>query len=218
MSSDKTKNSNRPFTHGLSRLLALAGALTLLLTACAIPLPQDNFRSLNPLSTSEKEALVGLYHSAGGPDWRNNARWLSDEHIETWHGVRYYRDERPIFSPIGDSSGTRTVEFVHTLDLKGNGLTGEISPQLHGLDQLRTLDLQGNRLTGEIPSELGRMDHLSHLYLSGNQLTGEIPSKLGDMDGLYHLRLANNRLTGKYPPNWAISVPGLEVCPSAATN
>ena len=196
MSSDKTKNSNRPSIHGLARLAALAGALTLLLTACS---PGRFISEVNPLSTSEREALVALHDATGGAEWKNNARWLSDLHIGTWHGVQYYDQVRETTDPISGGTSRRTVEFVHTLDLKGNGLTGEISPKLHGLDNLRRLDLRGNRLTGEIPSELGRMDDLSHLYLGGNQLTGEIPSELGGMDGLYYLSLANNQLTGEIP-------------------
>ena len=198
LSSDKTKNSNRLPTHGLARLAALAGALTLLLAACAVPIPQDAFGRVNPLSTSEREALVALYNATGGAEWKRNAKWLSNEHIASWSGVRYYHQIRESGGAFGTSS--QTVEFVRELHLPGNGLTGEIPPKLHGLKDLRHLDLRGNRLTGEIPSELGRMDHLSHLFLSGNQLTGEIPSKLGDMDGLYYLNLANNRLTGEIPP------------------
>ena len=198
MSSDKTKNTNRLPTHGPARLAALAGALTLLLAACAVPIPQDAFGRVNPLSTSEREALVALYDATGGAEWKRNAKWRSDEHIASWSGVRYYHQIREAGSAQGVSR--RTVEFVDELHLPGNDLTGEIPPKLHGLKDLRVLDLRGNRLTGEIPSELGKMDNLSHLFLSGNQLTGEIPSKLGDMDGLYELYLANNRLTGEIPP------------------
>ena len=198
LSNGKTKNSNCLPTHGPAYLAALAGALTLLLAACAVPIPQDTFGRVNPLSTSEREALVALYNATGGAEWKRNAKWLSNEHIASWSGVRYYHQIRESGGAFGTSS--QTVEFVRELHLPGNGLTGEIPPKLHGLNDLRHLDLRGNRLTGEIPSQLGRMDHLSHLFLSGNQLTGEIPSKLGDMDGLYYLNLANNRLTGEIPP------------------
>ena len=201
--SGKAKNSGRPFGRGPAALLVLACAITILLTACAFS-PQSSLGGLgdlNPLDTSEKEALVALFKSAGGDQWKNNAQWMSDQHIARWYGVQCYRDTRRSGGPFGTSK--RTVEFVDRLFLPGNGLTGEISPKLHGLKDLRRLDLRGNRLTGEIPSELGRMDHLSHLDLSGNQLTGEIPSELGGMDGLYYLYLGNNRLTGEIPSKLA---------------
>ena len=183
----------------LARLAAWAVALTLLLTACAVPIPQDTFGRVNPLSTSERGALVALYDATGGAEWKNNAQWGSDQHISSWHGVQYYKQAREAGAAIGGVARW-TVEHVDRLNLAGNGLTGEIPAKLHGLNDLRRLDLRGNRLTGEIPSELGRMDNLRELYLGGNQLTGEIPSKLGDMDGLYHLSLANNQLTGEIPP------------------
>ena len=197
MSSDKTKTFHQPSTRGLARLAALAGALTLLLTACS---PGRFISEVNPLSTSEREALVALHDATGGAEWKNNARWLSDRPIGTWHGVQYYDQVRETTDPISGGTSRRTVEFVHTLDLKGNGLTGEISPKLHGLDNLRRLDLRGNRLTGEIPSELGDMDGLYYLSLANNQLTGEIPSKLGDLGPrLRTLSLRGNQLTGEIP-------------------
>ena len=110
LSSDKTKNTNRLPTHGPARLAALAGALTLLLAACAVPIPQDAFGRVNPLSTSEREALVALYDATGGAEWKRNAKWLSDEHIASWSGVRYYHQIREAGSAQGVSR--RTVEFV----------------------------------------------------------------------------------------------------------
>ncbi len=214
----ETKIPHQPSTHGLASLVALACALTLLLTACGggIPLPSVN----NPLSTSEREALVTFYHSAGGADWRNNTGWLEGDPIGDevkdseggsafvnpvvdWYGVLISSDTRSSFNPAGGGGNSYQVPFVGRLQLPDNGLTGEISSKLPGLDKLRRLDLRGNRLTGEIPPELGRMDKLTHLYLSGNQLTGQIPSELGDMDGLYHLSLANNQLAGEIPPELA---------------
>ena len=213
----ETKTSHQPSTHGLGSLVALTCALTLLLSACGggIPLPSVD----NPLSTSEREALVAFYHSAGGPDWRDNTGWLEGDPIGDevkdpegesafvnpdvdWYGVLINSYTRVAFRP-GGGGNSYQVPFVGGLQLPANGLTGEISPKLPGLDNLRRLDLRGNRLTGQIPPELGRMDKLTHLYLSGNQLTGEIPSELGDMDGLYHLSLANNQLTGDIPPELA---------------
>ena len=198
--SGKAKNSGRPFGRGPAALLVLACAITILLTACALT-PQSGLGGLNPLATSEKEALVALFKSAGGDQWKNNAQWMSDQHIARWYGVQYYRDTRRSGGPFGTSK--TEVKWVDGLHLNDNGLTGEIPPQLHGLGQMRRLDLRNNQLTGEIPSELGRMNSLYELHLSGNQLTGEIPPQLGNIDWLYHLNLANNRLTGEIPSKLA---------------
>ena len=130
----------------LARLAAWAFALPLLLTACAVPIPQDTFGRVNPLSTSEREALVALYDATGGAEWKNNAQWGSDQHISSWHGVQYYKQAREAGAAIGGVAKW-TVEHVDRLNLAGNGLTGEIPAKLHGLNDLRRLDLRGNRLT-----------------------------------------------------------------------
>ena len=67
-------------------LFALCSAIAILLAACG---PSRFVSGLNPFHTSEEEALVALYNATGGADWRNSSGWLSDRHIETWHGVRY---------------------------------------------------------------------------------------------------------------------------------
>ena len=228
-----SKTFHRPFIHGLV-LAELACALTFLLTACRgpIPVPLDNLQDLNPLSTSDKEsqmeALVAFYNSAGGPDWRNNRGWLGDEDPVgdeirdpegrivsryrpiIWHGVHVDYYTRVSFRPVGNGP-SHQVPYVRGLILPGNGLTGEISPQLPGLKSLRFLDLRGNRLSGEIPPELGRMEHLLRIDLAGNQLTGEIPAELTNIRKLDRLILAKNRLTGEIPTELGDLSPQLKV-------
>ena len=200
---------------GLAWLVALACALALLLTACSRSIPNPVPSLDNPLSTSEREALVAFYDAAGGPDWRFNKGWLEGDPIGDkvkvpeggaayvnpevdWYGVRIGSLSRVSFSPGG--GGTAFEEpYVQALLLKSNGLKGKISPKLTGLDKLKFLELQGNRLSGEIPSELGQMDALLKVNLSGNRLSGEIPSELGNIKLLDSLNLGNNRLTGEIP-------------------
>ena len=31
--------------------------------------------------------MIALYNSMGGPNWKNNANWLSDNPIGDWHGI-----------------------------------------------------------------------------------------------------------------------------------
>ncbi len=60
---------------------------------------------MNPLATSDKEALVALFESAGGDQCKNNAHWMSGQHIARWYGVQYYRDTRRSGGQFG---GTET--------------------------------------------------------------------------------------------------------------
>ena len=126
-------------------------------------------------SASDRAALVAFYHSTDGANWGANTNWLSDRPIGEWHGV------------ITDSNGRVTM-----LDLRNNGLTGEIPPELGGLSNLTWLVLHDNELTGEIPPELGALSNLTNLSLYDNQLTGEIPSELGSLSNLTELVLTNS--------------------------
>lgn len=135
-----------------------------------------------PTLRTERDVLVALYHSMGGPEWDNNTNWLSERLIGDWNGVST------------DAFGT-----VIGLSLPYNGLKGTLPDQLALLTGLTALALQGNQLTGEIPVEFGLLSSLNRLDLGDNDLTGSIPAELGDLDKLFHLDLNRNNLTGSIP-------------------
>ena len=85
------------------------------------------------------------------------------------------------------------------LDLRNNGLTGTLPPELGDLGDLRQLHLDGNQISGPIPTELGRLSSLDYLSLLDNQLTGSIPPELGTLPDLRYLYLRDNQLTGSIP-------------------
>ena len=193
------KDGKQPAMPSAILLFALCSAIAILLAACG---PSRFVPDLNnPFSTSEQEALVDLYNATGGADWRNNSGWLTDQHIETWHGVRYSRAsyQRANDPMTGGAQPDRVVEMVQGLALGANRLSGEIPGDWGGLKNLRSLSLRENQLSGEIPSDLGKLDHLLSLDLSGNQLSGEIPSKLGSLSRLRGLYLTKNQLSGEIP-------------------
>ena len=145
----------------------------------AVPAAADGFATTG----GDRSVLVTLYEATGGSNWTKNDNWLTDAPLGEWHGVST------------DESGR-----VQRLELRANGLTGEIPPELGALANLESLSLLRNGLTGEIPPELGALASLEWLYLGVNDLTGEIPSELGALANLERLYLANNRLTGEIPP------------------
>ena len=131
---------------------------------------------------TERDVLVALYHSLGGPEWNNNTNWLSERPIGDWNGV-----------------ATNAFGTVIGLSLPDNGLKGTLPVQLSLLTGLTALTLQDNQLTGEIPVELGLLPGLNRLDLGNNNLTGGIPAELGDLGRLFHLDLSRNNLTGGIP-------------------
>ena len=128
------------------------------------------------------EALIALYNSTGGANWKNNDNWLSDEPLNRWYGVK--------------TVGGR----VNELHLGGNGLEGVIPAEIGRLTQLRELWLgDDNGLTGEIPNEMSRLANLEVLDLGSNDLIGVIPAWLGDLDALRWLYLQGNEFEGEVP-------------------
>ncbi|MCV6638966.1 leucine-rich repeat domain-containing protein, partial [Candidatus Albibeggiatoa sp. nov. NOAA] len=129
----------------------------------------------------ECEALVALYDSTDGDNWKNNTNWKTAMPVGSWYGINLFNGN------------------VTYIDLSSNNLNGVLSDELAQLIKLASLKLNANQLTGMIPSELGQLTKLHTLYLSSNQLTGTIPSELGQLTNLQKLYLSQNQLTGTIP-------------------
>ena len=156
--------------------------------------------------STDRDALVALYHATDGPNWTNSTNWLSDRPLGDWHGVTVSNgrvtvlalEKNQLTGSIPSELGNLTNLTV--LRLGQNQLTGPIPPQLGQLTNLIGLDLGLNQLTGSIPPELGNISNLLGLALGYNQLTGPIPPQLGQLTNLESLNLGNNGLVGTIPP------------------
>lgn len=80
--------------------------------------------------------------------------------------------------------------------ITGQGITGEVPPEIKNLVSLESLLLYSNNLTGTIPAELGELTKLRELRLDYNDLTGTIPDGLGNIPSI---ELQRNRLVGQIP-------------------
>jgi Ran GTPase-activating protein (RanGAP) involved in mRNA processing and transport len=130
----------------------------------------------------ERDALVALYNSTDGANWKTKTGWLGAAGTECdWYGVTC-------------SSGS-----VSRIDLSDNSLSGSIPAELGNLTNLTYLNLSTNSLTGSIPAELGNLSKLITLYLGNNSLSGSIPAELGNLTNLTRLYLYNNSLSGSIP-------------------
>ena len=138
------------------------------------------------LSDADREALVILYNTTGGPNWVASDNWLSDNPLHWWEGV--WTDSN---SEIGR---------VFALDLHDNGLKGGIPAELGNLSELERLSLGGNQLSGNMPPELGNLANLQDLSLQDNQLSGPVPRELGNLSELRKMSLGRNQLSGNIPP------------------
>ena len=83
-------------------------------------------------------ALSRFYEAVGGENWNDNTNWNSQEPLDRWFGVGTDEDGRVI-----------------SLDLEGNGLSGETPRELVCLSELKELALWDNEgLSGKEPEEL----------------------------------------------------------------
>jgi Leucine-rich repeat (LRR) protein len=147
------------------------------------PLTQaaTNCATVTEIPSTECEALVALYNSTDGDNWKYNSGWLENNTPCSWSRV------------------TCSGGHVSEIDLWSNSLTGSIPTELGNLSNLTILSLSSNDLTGTIPTELGNLSNLTSLYLYSNELTGTIPTELGNLSNLSYLSLGNNDLTGTIP-------------------
>ncbi len=129
----------------------------------------------------ERAALMALYNSTGGPNWRSNQGWNTSADYCTWHGIRC------------------TNNRLYWIDLVYNNLIGILPPDLGNLNQLENLNLMDNDLTGAIPREIGNMTNLQTLSLNHNTLSGNIPPELSNLSRLTNLALDHNGLSGSIP-------------------
>ena len=134
------------------------------------------------ITEKERDALIALYKSTDGANWKDNTGWLGEVGTECdWFGVACL-------------SGT-----VTQLILYSNSLNGSIPREIGNLTGLTILNLSNNTLSGIIPSEIGNLTSLTYLSFFTNSITGAIPREIGNLTKLTTLQLAANSLSGSIP-------------------
>ena len=163
-------------------------------------------RSIVPECSTDREALIALYHATDGPNWTYNENWVSDELLGDWYGVTTDDDGRVIWLLLIENNlvGTIPAELgqlskLTTVDFYFNQISGSIPVELDQLSNLTFLDLSENGLSGGIPSSLANLANLATLNFCNNELTGSIPSELGQLTNLSGLIVCNNQLFNSIP-------------------
>lgn len=112
-----------------------------------------------------RETLTAIYEATDGPNWENQANWLSNRPLSEWWGL-----------------DVSTQGHVVKLALFGNGLKGGIPPEIGDLRHLSHLYLDDNELSGPVPREIATALGLSVLTLSNNPLLdGLLPREFLDL-------------------------------------
>ncbi len=113
----------------------------------------------------QRAALIDLYNSTNGDEWRNKTNWCSDKDLSEWYGLTLL------------SSG-----FVDVISLEENNLSGELAESIGDFICLSKLQLANNNISGSIPSSVDNLETLQYIYLSGNRFSGSIPTSITSLD------------------------------------
>ena len=181
----------------------------------------DSNQSLAQVSSIERDALLTLFETTGGTQWKRTAGWDTSPGSAgtecSWYGVECFEGTVVSLDLTGNSlTGSIPEELgnlanLKLLELNFNELVGSIPPELGGLSNLEELNLNNNELSGSIPSEFGNLN-VRQLRLYRNQLTGTIPAELGNMANIEFLALYSNQLSGSIPPELGnLSTPRLHL-------
>mmetsp|Transcript_36712 Transcript_36712/g.88748 ORF Transcript_36712/g.88748 Transcript_36712/m.88748 type:complete len:2674 (+) Transcript_36712:708-8729(+) len=158
----------------------------------------------------EHQALIFLYRSYGGANWKSDNNWLrTDDHC-SWEGITCHQS--------GDYAG-----LVQRIELPDNNLAGSMMFaliwQLVGLEYIdlsknqislpfesigNAINLDTVILTETLVSSLagvGAGQSLRSLHLTSSALTGPIPEELYMLTGLEELYLSHNQLAGSISAN-----------------
>lgn len=130
------------------------------------------------IPATECHALIALYDSTDGANWKNKTGWKVTNTPCSWYEV---------------TCGGGHVTGLYLYD---NQLSGSIPVELGNLGNLTGLEIGSNQLSGTIPVELGNLVKLIRLYLNNNQLSGTIPD-LSSLTALVNTDLGYNKLTGE---------------------
>ncbi|GEM_PF-1254915 len=149
-----------------------------IVTVNDVPAPTD-CSQVTQIPPQECQALLALYHSTNGPNWKKKDNWNKTNMPCNWYGV-------------GCKKG-----HVGTLYLTDNNLVGTLSPELNVLSAVTIFwfKLCGNQLSGHLP-DLSALS-VEWFCLNNNQLSGHITTQLPKSIG--NLSLDNNQFTGPLP-------------------
>jgi hypothetical protein len=136
---------------------------------------------------SDRNALMELFDSTGGDQWKNNSGWGQGAPSNSWHGIQV------------NSRGR-----VTRVDLFNNGLSGPLPESVGDLKKVTYLNLKNNNLAGPIPQSIGNMESLKSLILSGRtyDIGGTLREPPENLNNAYHpgkYRSSTNRFEGTIP-------------------
>lgn len=85
---------------------------------------------------------------------------------------------------------------VQTLNLAGNGFSGQVPFSISQMTSLQYLNLSHNNIQGPLNDMFGPLSSLSTLDFSSNSMTGDLPRSFSSLTSMSSMYLQNNQFTG----------------------
>jgi len=122
--------------------------------------------TVSEIPSEECEALIAIYNSTNGKQWKNNTGWTKTKTPCSWYGV------------------TCSNGHVTRLYLQHNQLSGTIPPEIEGLSHLAVFNIKNNEICGKIPVELMELSHLWYLNINDNHLSTSNAARIIWLNGI----------------------------------
>lgn len=113
------------------------------------------FQVISQVSQQDSVTLVEFYNLTNGPEWINSTNWLTNNPVQTWHGIEL----------------TTTGTNVAKIELPNNNLQGAIPSSIISIFTIDVLDVNNNQIQ-DLPYLGGGIDP-GYIDVTNNQLTFE---------------------------------------------
>ncbi len=174
--------------------------------------PGNAMSSSVNIRKEERDALLAIYDSLGGDNWKNNGGWgggpgwaTAGDSVDVirWFGIRADSDGRVVSLELRNNNLSGNLPVNELAKLRRlqrlyfccNEITGTIDRIGSLSPHLYMLELGANKLTGGIDASIKRLRNLRELYLSSNQMDGTVHPDIGFLENLERLWLFENQLT-----------------------
>ncbi len=171
-----------------------------IVTVNDVPAPTD-CSQVTQIPPQECQALLALYHSTNGPNWKKNDNWNKTNMPCNWYGVgckkghvgTLYLTDNNLVGTLPPELNVLSTVTIFWFKLCGNQLSGSL-PDLSALS-VEWFCLNNNQLSGHITTQLPKS--IGNLSLDNNQFTGPLPESIGNVFAM--LSFSNNHFCGEVP-------------------
>ncbi len=167
--------------------------------------------TVSSIEKNIRNALMKIYNTMGGPNWKKKNGWGTDAALDSWDGVDYnveshelnlYFDGFGLQGEFPDCFGDLT-SLVGIWVNSEPGVTGTLPNSFAKLVNLRSISLYNTSLSS-LPDVFGGMKDLDSVFIYYNlKMTGPLPESLGNSDKLEAFLISYTHLEGPIPASWA---------------